>query len=380
MIRPYGNKLINQVISYKDLKNIKVINNKKKIIINEDDYINLINLSLGFYSPLNGYCNYKTFNSIINYKKYKKKISWTIPILLHYLRNEKKFIKNTFYKLVYKKKVRGVILFDEIFKINKNSFCKNVFGTTSSLHIGVNKFKKKGDYCIGGKVFLLKNFIPKNKYFKNPVEFRNLIKKKNANSTAAFTTRNICHVGHSFLHSYILKKNKVLYITIINGTANKYNLKTIFETYKIIIKKSKLQKKVKILSINMPTLFAGPKETFLQATMIQNLGINKFLVGRDHAGIKSFYKKYESQNIFFTMKNLSIKIIKTKEPKMCSYCKRISFENILNICIYCNKNTLRNSINGKDIKKNILKNNYQKLENYLDSNLISFFKRKRFSI
>ena len=64
--------------------------------------------------------------------------------------------------------------------------------------------------------------------------------------------------------------------------------------------------------IYLPSFYAGPNETFLQATCLKNFGFNSFLVGRDHAGYKKFLKKYDSQNIFKKIKKLKINIIKTK--------------------------------------------------------------------
>ena len=64
--------------------------------------------------------------------------------------------------------------------------------------------------------------------------------------------------------------------------------------------------------------YGGPREAILHAIVRKNYGCTHFLVGRDHAGFKNFYKKYESQN--FCKKNekkINIKIIKFNEPFLC---------------------------------------------------------------
>ena len=57
----------------------------KKYIINltKDDYINLVNICVGFYSPLKGFCDYRDYCSIIEKNKINNNINWTIPILLN---------------------------------------------------------------------------------------------------------------------------------------------------------------------------------------------------------------------------------------------------------------------------------------------------------
>ena len=50
----------------------------------------------------------------------------------------------------------------------------------------------------------------------------------------------------------------------------------------------------------------------------KNYGCTHFLVGRDHAGYKNFYKKYESQKFCKeNEKKIKIKILKFDEPFLC---------------------------------------------------------------
>jgi ATP sulfurylase len=65
---------------------------KHSINLNKNEFINLLNLTLGLYYPLNKFCSYTEYKNIILHSKLDKKINWTIPIMLT-LKKIKKFIK-----------------------------------------------------------------------------------------------------------------------------------------------------------------------------------------------------------------------------------------------------------------------------------------------
>ena len=73
-------ELVHQIISKPKLE--KLTKNNKKYIINltKDDYINLVNICVGFYSPLKGFCDYRDYCSII--EKNKRKLNLSPPPLV----------------------------------------------------------------------------------------------------------------------------------------------------------------------------------------------------------------------------------------------------------------------------------------------------------
>ena len=98
-----------------------------------------------------------------------------------------------------------------------------------------------------------------------------------------------------------------------------------------------------------------------------------FLVGRDHAGFKNFYEKYDSQKLCKKYeKELKIKIIVFSSPKICLICKKIT-NNKCECSTFNPKNLI--DINGSYIRKLI--KNKKKVPNYLlNDNLINKISNK----
>ena len=93
------------------------------INLNEQEFINLINLGLGLYRPLKGFNTNKEFKDILLYKKINKVKSWTIPILLN---TKKKKVPSLGENclLVYKKKKLELLKLKVCLKLTKISIVK----------------------------------------------------------------------------------------------------------------------------------------------------------------------------------------------------------------------------------------------------------------
>lgn len=351
------------IASFKKIKNIE---RKYKIELSTSEFFNLINISLGYYSPLKGFCNYQNYLSILKKQQLNNKKPWSIPILLSV--KKKNFQNNKNYFLTFKKKNVGIINSEGTFKIDKKKYCINLFNTYSKSHPSVkNLFKKKQNLYLGGNVFLLKSKIPKSKYF-----VYNFIRQgfRNKKNLCVFSTRNICHLGHQAIHKKILSKNKRLLICIIENDRNKYNIKNLLMSYELLKKKHHLYKKIKIIKIFLPSFFAGPKEAHLQATFFRNIGFKYFFTGRDHAGFKNYFSKYAAQKYLNKFRNLGIKIIKTTEPLLCNKCGEVGFEN--NTFCKCIIKTQKLTIDGTKVKILLKEKRLNELQKYLNPLILDY--------
>ena len=342
----------------------KKIKNDQKIHLNEDDFANFQNLISGLYKPTKTFFGEKKYNNFIS----GKKINETIPIFLHVNKNYT-FKKGEITNLYFKKKIIGKIKNKEFFKVNKKKIIKRTFNFVNKKHPVIKKIFSYSSYCLSGELKL-------NKKTPNTL-YTNLkkIHKSNFTNSVAFSSRNIPHLGHEqILKRLIEMKFKNIFIIYINSKLNYCNYILFKKCYQIISKK--LKKKFHYINLLLPSFKAGPNEALFQSKIIKNIGIKNFSIGRDHAGISNFYKKYETQKFLSNKKIKNFNFIFNYEPVKCNKCDKIFFNDKNKY--FTKKHNCKKNIDFFSGKKNISfirSKNFKKLELYVGKSIIKELKK-----
>lgn len=320
-----------------------------KFKLNYKQYSDFINITNNVFYPLKNFVNEQEFKSILRKQKIRNKF-FPFPIFFglkkkqfNEIKNEKKLT------LFYKSTNIAIVNNLKFFYINPKLFGKKIFGKKFFNHPYYKVFIKENF------VFLRFNITKKFRYrieFKEFVSPRNFKRKiKKINKIASFHTRNVPHNAHLWIHRLLLKKFKSLLIQPLIGQykIGEYRDSVIMRTN---IKASKILKNRNVFCLPFLSYprYGGPLEAALHAIVRSNYGCDYFWVGRDHAGYKKFFSKYQSQKYCKSIQNkLGIKIIAEKEPFFCKVHNIIS-----NKCKYkrCEKNKIL--ISGTKIRKFLL--------------------------
>ena len=341
------------------------------LYISKDQFSDILNLSNGVFSPLKHFVSEKDFKNILLKKKIKKNY-FPIPIFFGIKKNIFNKIKNKKnIKLYYKKNLIAVVKINSIYKINKKIFGKKIFGKKFIKHSYYIKFNRENyaflDFTY--KKIFKKKLVDKN--FVSPTQFKKKIKTKK--TLAGFHTRNVPHEAHQWIHRYLLKKYSNLLIQPLLGQYKKNEyLDKIIKMTNLVAAKMYNKKNTFFIPFFSYPRYGGPLEAALHAIVRKNYGCTHFWVGRDHAGFKKFFQKYESQNYCKKIqKKIGINIIAHDEPYYCSTCKVVVNKN-------CNKKSCSGkkiSISGTKIRRYIRSN--KKIPNFLMNKKISILLNKK---
>ncbi len=325
LIKPHWGELIS-------LKKTKDVNFDFKITLNNEQIIELHNISKWIYSPLKGFLKEKDFLSVINFMKLANGTLWPLPIVLD--------ISKTIGREIKDKKIKDILLINklnkslailkniEIYKYSKKDYSKSIFWTTDKKHPWVKMIYDLKDYLIGWDIVMLNNINLKNNKFFSPKKTRKIFKQKWWKKIVAFQTRNPPHISHEYLQKCALEWCDGLFINPVIGKKKKWDFKDkyIIWAYDILIKNYYKKDHVFLWVLPLTMKYAWPKEAILHAIIRQNFWCTHMIIWRDHAWIWDFYWTYEAQNIFdnFTKKDINIKILKYENAGFCSICKTVT--------------------------------------------------------
>ena len=89
----------------------------------------------------------------------------------------------------------------------------------------------------------------------------------------------------------------------------------VIKSYKYLVNSHFPKNKVILGALTTNMRYAGPREALFHAIIRKNYGCTHFLVGRDHAGVGSYYGEYDAQKLCIDYESeLGIKIVKVRGP------------------------------------------------------------------
>lgn len=288
-------------------------------------------LGIGAYSPLEGFADSQTFESILKDNRLPNGLPWTIPIILA-IQDEKLVREGEEIALLdWNREPFATIKVEEKFQYSKEEFAKSAYGTLDTMHPNVyDIYQNYGPTALAGKVDLIRRLeLPTVRYELSPKETRDLFKSKGWKNVVGYQCRNPPHTAHEYLQRVSLENAEIdgLFIQPVIGRLKNgdYKPSVIMEAYKEVVNAYYPKARVVLSSLSITMRYAGPKAALFYAIVRKNYGATHYIVGRDQAGVGKFYEPYACHRIFEQF-DVGIIPLKYMETFYCKHCHSMATE------------------------------------------------------
>lgn len=268
----------------------------------------------GTYSPLTGFMDKETLESVLHEHRLPDGLPWTMPILLP-------VDTDTGARLEKGKLVRlqapqseafAVLEVDEVFTYDGEQLAEEWFGTASFEHPGVERLAKRGNTFLSGQIrYAEPAESPLEQYKLTPAMARFIFTKKGWSRVVGFHSRNAPHRVHEFLQLEALRRTHAdgLFISPVIGPQKPGDFypEPILKSYQRLLDFGHYPRgKVVLGCFATYPRYCGPREAVFTATCRQNMGCSHFIVGRDHAGVGNYYRDRATRDLFEELGDLGV--------------------------------------------------------------------------
>jgi sulfate adenylyltransferase len=266
----------------------------------------LIMLGIGGFTPLAGFMTRADWEDVCDGYRTAAGLFWPIPITLSTDKETAATFKTgTDIALVDPDngETLATMKVTEKYAINKAHECATVFRTTDLEHPGVKLVMQQGEVNLAGPVQVLSDGGFKAKYgglFMTPAETRAEFERLGWSRVAAFQTRNPMHRSHEYLAKVAIETCDGVLVHSLLGALKPGDIPAQVRTAAIgvLMEKYFLPGTVVQAGYPLDMRYAGPREALLHALFRQNYGCSHQIVGRDHAGVGSYYGPFDAHRIF----------------------------------------------------------------------------------
>lgn len=311
LIDPIGGRLVHREATSDDLSSIEDL---PKLAVHDHDIMDCEQIGRGTYSPLTGFMNRDTLESVLDSYRLPSGDTWTLPILLQVDRDRAKSI-NVGERVALTSgtgEVHALLDVTEVFRYDLPSLAARMFGTTNSDHPGVARLFGRGDTFVAGDVTLVQPLASSHRhYLLSPAQTRFIFTQLGWSKVIGFHTRNACHRGHEWIQLQALERTGAdgLYINPV-ARPNKpgdFLPEAIMKSYQTLLEFGCYPRgRVVLGSFFTYSRYAGPREAVFTALCRRNMGCSHFIVGRDHTGVGDFYPSDANRWLFDRLGDIGI--------------------------------------------------------------------------
>jgi sulfate adenylyltransferase len=277
----------------------------------------------GAFSPLDGFMGPDDYAAVVETMHLANGLPWSLPVTLAVDSADAPKVGSEAALLDTQGHVRGSISISAVFGYDRGREAREVYGTDDPKHPGVAAVLAQGDTLVSGQVTVIEP-DGTGKYHLPPVEARAAFAARGWQTIVGFQTRNPVHRAHEYIQKCALETVDGLLLHPLVGETKSDDIPaaTRIRCYEVLLDGYYPADRVILGVLPAAMRYAGPREAIFHAIIRKNYGCTHFIVGRDHAGVGSYYGTYDAQRLFdqFDPDALGIIPLKFENSFFCTKC------------------------------------------------------------
>ena len=260
-------------------------------------------LATGAYSPLTGFMGAKEHQAVCESMRLPDGLLWPIPVCLG-LPDEVRVDDGRLALRGERGELLGVLEVAEVFERDRAAEAELVYGTSDPDHPGVARVLGAPARAVAGPVQAVVAPLegPVGARALTPAQTRAVFAERGWATVVGFQTRNPVHRAHEYLMKCALEMVDGLLLHPLVGPTKEGDVpaEVRMRAYEAVLGYFPASR-VLLAALVAPMRYAGPREAVLHALVRKNYGCSHFIVGRDHAGVGSYYGTFEAQELIASL-------------------------------------------------------------------------------
>ncbi|HEX9186479.1 MAG TPA: sulfate adenylyltransferase, partial [Vicinamibacteria bacterium] len=330
LVRPHGGALVDRIVPETEAESLRErAATLPPITLDAREQADLELIATGAASPLTGFLGPADYASVLDRLRLADGTVWPLPLTLAV--EDSRFRPGDAAALHDAQgRLWGTIDVEHVFPRDPMEEARQVYGTEDPAHPGVAYLLARPRTLVGGsvRVLPLPGDLPFARFRLTPRGLRKTIGERGWRHVAGFQTRNPIHRAHEHLTKLALEQADGLVLHPLVGETKGDDVPAAvrFAAYEALVERYYPKERTLLAAFPAAMRYAGPREALFHALVRKNYGIAHLIVGRDHAGVGSYYGPEDAQRIFdrFPAEDLGVTPLRFEPTFYCRPCDALA--------------------------------------------------------